>query len=191
MRNVVVFDIETQNTFDDVGGYFPEKLDVSVVCAYFYADDSWRSYTVDKIAQLLKDLESADCLIGYNSVGFDIPVLNKYYAGDLLKIPQLDMLEKIREGLGFRIKLDEVAAATVGISKSAHGLQAVEWWKQGKVQEIIDYCMQDVKVTKEVFEYGQKNGFVLYDDRLGERRMIKVDFSLPEIKPALNLTMGF
>jgi len=191
MNNIVVFDIETQNTFDDVGGYFPEKLDVSVVCAYFYADDSWRSYTIDKMQELLKDLESADCLIGYNSIGFDVPVLNKYYAGDLLKIPQLDMLDKIRQSLGYRIKLDDVASATIGQGKSAHGLQAVQWWKEGKVQEIIDYCMQDVKVTKEVFEFGQKNGYVLFDDRMGERRMIEVDFTLPENKSVMNLTMGF
>lgn len=191
MHNAVVFDIETQNTFDDVGGYFPEKLDVSVVCAYFYADDSWRSYTVDTIPQLLKDLEAADCLIGYNSVGFDVPVLNKYYAGDLLQVPQLDMLDKIRESLGYRIKLDDVAAATVGTHKSAHGLQAVAWWKEGKVQEIIDYCMQDVKVTKEVFEFGLKNGYVLFDDRMGERKMIPVDFAIPTAKASINLTMGF
>ncbi len=191
MKNIVVFDIETQNTFDEVGGYFPEKLDVSVVCAYFYADDSWRSYTIDNMQVLLKDFEGADCLIGYNNIGFDIPVLNKYYPGDLLKIPQLDMLDKIRESLGYRIKLDDVASATIGIGKSAHGLQAVAWWKEGKVQEIIDYCMQDVKVTKEIFEFGQKNGFILFDNRIGERQMVKIDFSLPEIKPAMNLTMGF
>ncbi len=191
MKNPVVFDIETQNTFDDVGGYFPEKLDVSVVCAYFYGDDSWRSYKHDQMQELLKDLESADCLIGYNSVGFDVPVLNKYYPGDLLKIPQLDMLEQIRLSLGYRIKLDDVAAATLGTKKSAHGLQAVAWWKEGKVQEIIDYCMQDVKVTKEVLEFGQKNGYILFDDRMGERQMVKVDFDFPEDKAALNLTMGF
>ena len=191
MKNPVVFDIETQNTFDDVGGYFPEKLDVSVVCAYFYGDNSWRSYKHTQMQELLKDLESADCLIGYNSVGFDVPVLNKYYPGDLMKIPQLDMLEQIRQSLGYRIKLDDVASATLGTKKSAHGLQAVAWWKEGKVQEIIDYCMQDVKVTKEVLEFGQKNGYILFDDRMGERRMVEVDFNWPADKAALNLTMGF
>ena len=191
MNNAVVFDIETQNTFDDVGGYFPEKLDVSVVCAYFYADDSWKSYKHTQMQELLKDLEAADCLIGYNSVGFDVPVLNKYYPGDLLQIPQLDMLEQIRQSLGYRIKLDDVAAATLGTRKSAHGLQAVAWWKEGKVQEIIDYCMQDVKVTKEVLEFGQKNGYILFDDRMGVRRMVEVDFEFPKSKAEINLTMGF
>ncbi len=193
MSKAVVLDIETQNTFQDVGGYFPEKLDVSVVCAYFYGDDSWESYTQETLQDLFQRLEHVDAIVGYNSVGFDVPILNKYYAGDLLKIPQLDMLDKIRQSLGFRIKLDDVAAATIGAKKSAHGLQAVQWWKEGKIQEIIDYCMQDVKVTKEVFEFGQEKGFILFDDRSGERRQVDIDFSIPKKEEVggINLTMGF
>ena len=188
----MVLDIETQNTFQDVGGYYPEKLDLSVVCAYFYEDDTWESYMQENIQDLFQRLEHADAIIGYNSVGFDVPILNKYYAGDLLQIPQLDMLDIIRQSLGFRIKLDDVAAATVGVKKSAHGLQAVAWWKEGKVQEIIDYCMQDVKVTRDVFDFGRENGFILFDDRTGERRKVDVDFTLPKKETAgINLTMGF
>jgi len=192
MSKAVVLDIETQNTFQDVGGYFPEKLDLSVVCAYFYEDDTWESYLQENLQDLFQRLEHADTIIGYNSVGFDIPILNKYYAGDLLQIPQLDMLDIIRQSLGFRIKLDDVASATVGTKKSAHGLQAVAWWKEGKIQEIIDYCMQDVKVTRDVFDFGVKNGFILFDDRTGERRKIDVDFTLPKQEATgINLTMGF
>jgi DEAD/DEAH box helicase domain-containing protein len=103
------------------------------------------------------------------------------------------MLDKIRQSLGFRIKLDDVASATIGAKKSAHGLQAVAWWKEGKVQEIIDYCTQDVKVTKEVFEFGLKEGYILFDDRSGERRKVDIDFTLPKKEPTggINLTMGF
>jgi len=193
MSKAVVLDIETQNTFQDVGGYFPEKLDLSVVCAYFYEDDTWESYLQENIQNLFQRLEHADAIIGYNSVGFDVPILNKYYAGDLFNIPQLDMLDVIRHSLGFRIKLDDVAAATIGTKKSAHGLQAVAWWKEGKVQEIIDYCMQDVKVTRDVFDFGVENGFILFDERNGERRKVDVDFSLPKKEAAggINLTMGF
>lgn len=193
MSKAVVLDIETRNTFQDVGGYFPEKLDVSVVCAYFYGDDSWESYTQETLQDLFQRLERTDAIIGYNSVAFDVPILNKYYAGDLLMIPQVDMLDRIRQSLGFRITLNDVASATIGAKKSAHGLQAVAWWKEGKIQEIIDYCMQDVKVTKEVFEFGQENGFILFDDRSGERRQVDVDFSIPKKQAAggINLTMGF
>ncbi len=190
MTREVVLDIETQNTFDDVGGYHPDKLLVSIVVAYYYETGEYESYTEQELPMLMKKLEHCDRIIGYNSVGFDIPVLAKYYAGDLLKIPQLDMLQKINESLGYRIKLDSVATATLGTAKSAHGLLAVQWWKEGKVQDIIDYCKQDVKVTKEVYEFGKENGFILFDDRMGERRQVNINFSpQKEEKAEINLTL--
>ena len=191
MNNEVVLDIETKNTFQEVGGYFTDKLKVSVVVAYFYETGEYVSYLEEDLPKLYQRLEDGGRIIGYNSVGFDIPILNNYYAGDLLQIPQLDMLAKIHESLGYRIKLDDVAAATIGTKKSAHGLQAVQWWKEGKIQEIIDYCKQDVKVTKEVYEFGVENGFILFDDRTGERRKVTVDFKPNAEKAAINLTMGF
>lgn len=193
MGKEVVLDIETSNTFNDVGGYFPNKLNVSVICAYFYETDTWESFLEDEVALLCKRLEDCDSIIGYNTIGFDLPVMNRYYAGDLLKLPQCDMLDHIRKSLGFRIKLDDVAAATIGTKKSAHGLLAVKWWKEGRVQDVIDYCMQDVKVTKEVYEFGLKNGYVLFDDKQGERRMVEVDFrqSVEKKTDAFNLTLGF
>ncbi|MFH1712029.1 MAG: ribonuclease H-like domain-containing protein [Patescibacteria group bacterium] len=191
MSNEVVLDIETQNTFNEVGGYNPEKLRVSVVVAYFYETDTYEHYLEDELPQLFNKLEQGGRIIGYNSIGFDIPVLNHYYAGDLMQVPQLDMLAKINASLGYRIKLDSVAAATIGTSKSAHGLLAVKWWKEGKVQEVIDYCKQDVKVTKEVYEFGKENGYILFDDRMGERRKVDIDFAPVEEKASINLTMGF
>lgn len=192
MSKEVVLDIETQNTFDDVGGYFTDKLKVSVVCAYFYETDTWESYLEKDLPRLMKQLEGAERIIGYNSIGFDMPVLNNYYAGDLLQIPQLDMLAEIYKSLGYRIKLDVVAAATIGTRKSGHGLQAVQWWKEGKIDEIITYCMQDVKVTKDVYEFGREKGYILFDDKMGERRMVEISFSQKEPqKTSFNLTMGF
>jgi DEAD/DEAH box helicase domain-containing protein len=193
MTNEVVLDIETKNTFQDVGGFFPEKLEVSVVVAYYYETDEYRSYLEEDLPKLYKDLEQSGRIITYNGIGFDMPVLNNYYAGDLLQLPQCDMLAIIRESLGFRIKLDDVAAATIGTKKSAHGLLAVQWWKEGKVKEIIDYCQQDVKVTKEVYEFGLEHGYILFDDRTGERRQVNVDFHPPKEAPSttINLTMGF
>lgn len=193
MKKDIVLDIETKNTFQDVGGYFTDKLEVSVVVAYFYETDEYKSYLEKDLPRLFNEMEQADRIIGYNSIGFDIPVLNNYYAGDLLQIPQLDMLAEIHKNLGYRIKLDDVAAATIGTKKSAHGLLAVQWWKEGKVQEVIDYCQQDVKVTKDVFDFGKEQGFILFDDRMGERRQVDVDFSDPVIPETatINLTMGF
>lgn len=189
--NDIVLDIETQNTFEEVGGYFTDKLKVSVVVAYYYETDTYESYEEHELPIMFKKLETGGRIIGYNSIGFDMPVLNNYYAGDLLKLPQLDILKEIEKSLGYRIKLDDVAAATIGTRKSSHGLQAVAWWKEGKIAEIKEYCQQDVKVTKEVYEFGVKNGYVLFDDRSGERRLIPVNFAPVPVKTTVNLTMGF
>ncbi len=191
MNNDIVLDIETQNTFEEVGGYFTDKLKVSIVVAYYYATDTYESYLEHELPLMFKKLETGGRIIGYNSIGFDMPVLNNYYAGDLLKLPQLDILKEIEKSLGYRIKLDDVAAATIGARKSSHGLQAVAWWKEGKIEEIREYCQQDVKVTKEVYEFGLKNGYVLFDDRSGERRLIPVNFTPVPEKTVVNLTMGF
>ena len=191
MSNEIVLDIETQNTFEEVGGYFTDKLKVSLVGVYFYETDTYESFLEPDLPAMFKRLEQGGRVIGYNSIGFDMPVLNNYYLGDLLKLPQLDILKQIEQSLGYRIKLDDVAAATIGTRKSAHGLQAVQWWKEGKINEIREYCLQDVKVTKEVYEFGMKNGFVLFDDRMGERRMIPIDFTAPKVVEAVPLTLGF
>ena len=192
MSNEVVLDIETQNTFQEVGGYFTDKLKISIVVAYYYETDTYEAYEEHELGTLFQKLEKSGRIIGYNSKGFDLPVMNNYYAGNFLDFVNLDILEEIHKALGFRLKLDDVAAATVGHRKSGHGLQAVEWWKQGEIQKIKDYCQQDVKVTKDVYEYGVKYGALAYEDRLGGRRAIPVDFSeKAEEKASINLSMGF
>jgi DEAD/DEAH box helicase domain-containing protein len=191
MNKDIVLDIETQNTFEEVGGYFTDKLKVSIVVAYYYETDTYESYLEHELPAMFAKLEVGGRIIGYNSIGFDMPVLNNYYAGNLLKLPQLDILQHIEKSLGYRIKLDDVAAATIGTRKSSHGLQAVAWWKEGKIDEIREYCQQDVKVTKEVYEFGLKNGYVLYDNRAGERQLIPVNFTPVPEKTTVNLTMGF
>lgn len=191
MSNEVVLDIETQNTFDEVGGYFTDKLKVSLVGVYYYETDTYESYLEHELPQLFSRLERSGRIIGYNSIGFDMPVLNNYYAGDLLNLPQLDILKVIEKNLGFRIKLDSVAQATIGTQKSAHGLQAVAWWKEGNIEAIREYCLQDVKVTKEVYEYGLKNNCILFDNRQGERQAVPVDFTAKLPTTTVNLTLGF
>lgn len=191
MSNEVVLDIETQNTFEEVGGYFTDKLKVSLVGVYYYETDTYESYLEPDLPAMFQRLEKSGRIIGYNSIGFDMPVLNNYYLGDLLKLPQLDLLREIEKKLGHRVKLDDVAKATLGTQKSGHGLQAVTWWKQGKIDEIREYCLQDVKVTKEVYEFGKKNGYILFDNRMGERQAVEVDFSEQKIAAQFNMTMGF
>ncbi len=172
----VVFDLETQNIFSDVGGSDPAVLDISVGCFYDSATDKYTTLTVDELAEAWPILEHADALVGYNSNHFDIPLLNKYYPGDLTTIKSIDILEAIRASLGRRLRLDSVAEATVGAKKSADGLQAVRWWREGKIEEIKKYCAQDVKVTKKVFDYALLHGHVKFKDG-SRKREIPLDTS--------------
>ncbi len=158
----VTFDIETSNLFQDVGSNDPAKLALSVVCIHDSETDSYSSYLEEDLGKLWPILEKTDMLIGYNSDHFDIPLLNKYYPGDLSKIKSLDLLKEIRASLGRRIKLDDIAEATLGKNKTGHGLEAIVWWKNGEKDKVVKYCLEDVKITKELYEYAKKNGLVKY-----------------------------
>ena len=147
----VVFDLETQNTFHDVGSNDPVALDVSVGSAYDSGTDTYTTVTIDEIKTLWPIFEQADVLVGYNSNHFDIPLLNKYYPGDLKQIKSIDLMADIQASLGRRVRLDDVAHATLGIRKSANGLAAIKWWREGDIASIKKYCAQDVKVTKKLF----------------------------------------
>lgn len=149
----VVFDIETRNIFDDVGKNDPALLDISIVGVYDYETDTYTSYAQEEFPALWALLERADALIGFNSDHFDIPLLNKYFPGELTALKSIDIMTSIKDALGRRLSLNNVAGATLGLKKSADGLQAYQWWKEGKVQEIRDYCLQDVKVTKDLYEH--------------------------------------
>jgi DEAD/DEAH box helicase domain-containing protein len=177
----IIFDIETANTFAEAGSSDAVDLDLSVVCIYDTETKQYSSYFKEDLKNLWPILEKADLLIGYNSDHFDIPLLNKYYSGDLTKIKSLDLLKEIKESLGRRLKLDTIAEATLGINKSGHGLEAVTWWKQGKFEEVKKYCLDDVRITKEVYEYALKNGVLKFKDA-GVIKDIKLDTSKWEQK---------
>ncbi|MBI4121000.1 MAG: ribonuclease H-like domain-containing protein [Parcubacteria group bacterium] len=163
MRKIVL-DVETKNMFADVGGNDPTLLDMSLVCIYDSATDSYASYLEEELPNLWPILEQADVLIGFNSDHFDIPLLNKYYLGDLSQKKSVDLLSEIKNVLGHRVKLDTVAEATLGVKKSGNGLQAIEWWRKGEVDKVRQYCIDDVRITKEVYEYALKNGHLKYKD---------------------------
>lgn len=160
----VIFDLETQNIFQDVGSNDPAALDISVGTFYDSETEIYTTVSIDELHKAWPILEKADALVGYNSNHFDIPLLNKYYPGDLTHIKSIDLLEEIRKSLGRRLRLDSVAEATIGAKKSANGLQAVRWWREGKIDEIKKYCEQDVKVTKKVFDYALKHGHIKFKD---------------------------
>jgi len=191
MRKIVI-DIETRNIFQDVGTNDPKDLDISVVCLYDYDTDSYQSFLQEDLGKLWPILETADMLITFNGDHFDIPLLDKYYHGDLTKIKSLDLLKEIKNSLGRRIKLDTIAEATLGKKKSGHGLEAITWWKNGEIDKIIKYCIDDVKITKEVYEYAMKNGHLKYKDGQALKD-IKLDTSKWEAKNdhSMTFSLGF
>jgi uncharacterized protein YprB with RNaseH-like and TPR domain len=172
----IVFDIETRNMFQDVASNDPRDLDISVVCIYDYATDTYQSFLQEDFGKLWPILEHADCLITFNGDHFDIPLLDKYYPGDLTKIKSVDILKEVKDAIGFRVKLDSIAQATLGHGKSGHGLEAITWWKNGEIEKLKKYCIDDVKVTREIYEYAMKNGTLKYKDG-STNKEFKIDTS--------------
>ncbi len=169
----IVFDIETANAFSSLRANL-DHLELALVGVYDSETDSYSSYIKEELPKLWPLMEHADLLIGYNSNTFDIPILNRYYPGDLTKIPSLDLLAEIYKVLGRRIRLQSLAEATLGKSKKGDGLKAVEWWQAGKVAKVREYCIEDVRITKELYDYALKHGVLKYKD-LREIRDMKMD----------------
>lgn len=191
MRKEIVLDIETQNTFQDVGAYNPTLLSISLVGVYFYETDTYEAFFEQDLPKLWPRLERADRIIGYNLLGFDYPCMQRYYTGDMSRFPTVDLLADIEKQLGHRIKLDDVAEATLGVGKSGHGLMAVEYWKKGELEKLKEYCLQDVRVTKDVYEYALQHQEAWYFDRQRNKQRVALPMELPTAaRPAINLSLG-
>lgn len=160
----IVFDIETRNFFFDVGKNDPALLDIAIVAIYDSETDSYSSYLAEELHKLWPILERADMLIGFTSEHFDMPLLNKYYPGDLTKIKHLDILKEIKNSYGRRMKLDQLAEGTLGKKKSGWGGDAVKWWNAGEVEKVRSYCIDDVRLTKELYEYARANNKLIFKE---------------------------
>jgi hypothetical protein len=178
-KDIVYFDLETRRTAEDVGGWSQKaKMGISVAVTYSTALEEYRIYTEGDVDQLIAQLMRADIVIGYNHIDFDYHVLMGHTIMHLPdQLRSLDLLADL-DSKGHRPKLDSVASATLGKTKSAEGLQAIRWWQQGKMMEIAEYCCYDVKVTKCVHEFGVEHGFVRYVDRAGKEQKVPVDWKV-------------
>lgn len=172
----IVFDIETTDTLPYINERNVTELEIAILGAYDSTTDAYTSYTVEELTNFWPLIESTDAIIGFNSDTFDIPLLNKYYPGDLTSIKSIDLLKDVQRSLGRRIRLNNLAEATLGEGKSADGLKAIEWWQKGEIQKVRDYCLQDVKVTKDIFEYAREKQIIKWKD-LNEIKTIKIDTS--------------
>ena len=176
-QNIVYFDLETKHSADDVGGWSHiEKMGMSIGVTYSTARGDYKIYGEPEVEDLIKEIQRADLVVGFNHIRFDYRVLEGYSIFDFSQVPSLDMLIVLNEKLGHRLKLDSIAQATLGCEKSAEGLQAIEWFKQGKMAEIAEYCCFDVKITKLVHEYGAAHGHLFYTNRFGNKLKVEVEW---------------
>lgn len=192
MRREIVLDIETRNTFQDVGAYNPSLLQISLIGCYFYETDTFETFLEEDLPKLWPRLERSDRVIGYNLFGFDYPCMQSYYTGDLKKIPTVDILLEIEKRIGFRVKLDDVAHATLGVGKSGSGLMAVEYWRKGEIDKLREYCLQDVKVTRDVYEKALAEQKIYFFDRMGQKKEVPMPIQPPKMEAItpLNLSLG-
>jgi DEAD/DEAH box helicase domain-containing protein len=189
----ITFDIETANWITDTGSNDPADLTIAIVCIHDSETGLYTSYLENELHQLWPILERADLLIGYNSDHFDIPLLNKYYPGDLTRIKSLDIMVEVQKVISRRLKLDTLAEGTLGDKKlGGKGGQSIVWWRAGEVEKVREYCIKDVKLTRDLFDYAIKNGLLKYKE-LGKTRDIKLDTSkwLKKDSGAMTFTLGF
>lgn len=177
-RDIVYFDLETQRSSQDVGGWDKKRdMGVSVAVTYSTAAGAYRIYREKEMDALVDQLRRAHMVVGYNLINFDYEVLQKYTVLDLASVvPTLDLLVEIEKRLKSRVPLDAVASASLGVGKTADGLQAITWWRQGKILEIAEYCCFDVKCTKLVHEFGIQNKKIFYENRSRQRCELAVDW---------------
>lgn len=176
----VILDVETKKTFEEVGGFFPDRLGISFVGVCVregWGKGEMQGYYERDLPNLFPLLEKADVVIGFNIDNFDMPTFLPYYKGDVLAIPTLDVLTRIKDSAGHRISLDAVAKDTLGVGKSGDGLDAILYYRNGQLDKLRDYCWQDVAVTRDVYDYGLKNGTVKFRNKWNRMVETKVDFS--------------
>lgn len=172
----ITFDIETANAFPTLARGDLSRMEISIVGIHDSKTGELSSYTKEEFSKLWPILERADMLIGFNSDSFDVPLLNRYYPGDLARIRSLDLLTEVYNVLGRRVRLQSLAEATLGVGKSGNGLEAVEWWQNGEVEKVRKYCLDDVQITRDLYDYARKHGKLKYKD-LGGAREFKIDTS--------------
>jgi len=171
------FDLETQKSADDVGGWGNiHKMRLAVGVVWDSIDQDYFVYEEKDAKTLVEKLRTADLVVGFNVIGFDYTVLQPYSDFDLQEINTFDMLVDVKKLLNFRLSLNHLAQHTLNAKKSADGLISLQWFKEGKIDKIIHYCKQDVEITRNLYLYGEKHGYVNYQSRSGNPLQLEVNW---------------
>jgi DEAD/DEAH box helicase domain-containing protein len=178
-RDIVYFDLETQRTANDAGGWDKKhEMRVSIAVTYSTALGEYRIFEEKDVNALVEQLVKADLVVGFNVINFDYEVLSRYTVLDLAHTARtLDMLVELEKVLGHRLSLDSVATATLGVGKTGDGLDAIRWWREGRLLEIAEYCCFDVKCTKLVHEHGATHRQLQYVDKFRNKKSVAVQWS--------------
>jgi DEAD/DEAH box helicase domain-containing protein len=175
MSDIIFFDLETQYLADEVGGWGNiHKMGLAVAVTYSTADAAYHHFVEEQAADLVAQLQRASLVVGFNLLRFDYAVLQPYTTVPLGALPTVDMLQHLYDRLGFRLSLDAVASATLGTTKSADGIQAVAWYRRGEIDKVLAYCERDVEVTRDLYEFGKRHGYVRYRDRRYQMHQVPV-----------------
>lgn len=175
--NIVYFDLESQKLFEEVGGRDATKLLLACGVTLSTQRNDFAVYWEKDAAALVAELKAADRVIGFNIINFDYEVLKPYApAVNFRSFRSTDMLQDISRTLGFRLPLDSIAKATLGATKTADGVQSVQWFRNGELDKIAEYCKADVDITRRVYEFGRDNGYVHYYSKLGSKLKLQVNW---------------
>ena len=178
LRDIVYFDLETQRTANDAGGWDRKgNMRMSIGFIFSTASGTYQVFSEARVHELIERLRRADLVVGFNVLNFDYQVLMGYTILDLIhELPTADLMLEMEKRLGHRLGLDSIAQATLGVQKIAAGLDAIRWWREGRLLEIAEYCCFDVKVTKLVHEHGCRHKELFFQDRFAQRQRVEIDW---------------
>ena len=172
-----VLDIETQLSAQEVGGWHhASRMRVSCVVLYDSRSDRFFEFVEGQVPMLLDHLQQLDLVIGFNIKRFDYRVLSAYTALDFRRIPTLDILEKVKDQLGYRLSLNHLASVTLDAGKTADGLDALRWWREGKMAKILEYCRSDVAITRDLYRFGRDKRYLLFQNKAKQTVRLPVNW---------------
>lgn len=181
----IIFDLETKQIFTDVGGYYPEKLGVSFLGAIERlglpeagpVTETRHQFFESDLSHFFPLLNQADLIVGYNLLGFDLPALSVYGQIDLDTLPILDLFLEIKNQAGRRVSLDAVVSQTLGVHKSGVGLDAIKYYQQSDLASLAAYCLKDVEITRDLYDFGRRHGYVKFLNHWNNPVELPVNFN--------------